>query len=237
MFRSANARRPERPTGANTPTSQRLRTVTGEAGGAAPAGRSAVSGSSSAWERAVYASAVRSASSSSVSRPSAEASRSRRTICSRSASDARFSSSPLIPMESCSCPRRRPQAPRRSLVRLASPPRRAMDRSRRAPARAAGRPPRPRAWRAGGGGGAERVEVRAGRHARLRLQRLGERGGGGLRLVDALGVVRLAQTGEPGAELREMAAARRLLRHLAERRERRRLPYQTTVGQRPRIDV
>src|SRR5438067_2532469 len=36
MFRSAKARRPERLTGANTPTSQRLRTDTGEAGGAAP---------------------------------------------------------------------------------------------------------------------------------------------------------------------------------------------------------
>src|SRR3954454_9913070 len=60
------------------------------------------------------------------------------------------------------------------------------------------------------GGRAERVEVRAGRDARLRLQRLGERGGGGLRLVDALGVVRLAQIGEPGAELREMGAAPRL---------------------------
>ena len=43
------------------------------------------------------------------------------------------------------------------------------------------------------GGRAERIEIRAARNARLRLQRLGERRGGGLGLLDALGVVRLAQ--------------------------------------------
>src|SRR4051794_31455998 len=111
--------------------------------GCRSAGRASGSGTSSACERAVYASAVRSASSSSVSLPSAEASRRRVTTCSRSASDARFSSSPLIPAGSCSWPRRRRQAPRRKRVPPASPRRTGTARSRRVPARA-GATPSPR---------------------------------------------------------------------------------------------
>ena len=67
--------------------------------------------------------------------------------------------------------------------------------------------------------GAERVEVGRGRKPRLRLDRLLELERGCLRLLDSLRCLALAELGERRAERGELAAARSLLGHFAERRE------------------
>ena len=85
--------------------------------------------------------------------------------------------------------------------------------------------------------GTDCIEVRAVRNAGLGLQHLGERRGRGLRLLDPVRVVGGADLGETGPELRQVATTRRLLRHLTEPGERRRLAYESRVGHRLRAVV
>src|SRR5919197_2372035 len=112
--------------------------------GAASAGSSRSACSSSPAVRARYASSRRCESSSSVSRPSAQCSRSASAACSRCASETRSSSSSLTRAPACTGPRPRPRAPRPRRDLPSARPRTARRRRYRASPRAGAWPRRRR---------------------------------------------------------------------------------------------